>query len=75
MKQHLQVCSILNRTDFSMQEKQPDPGLELIETCQYIIATEYKGKNMIKMVLSSLVHSILMLFSDMYFHISRSIWY
>lgn len=75
MKQHLQVCSILNRMDFSMREKQPGHGLELIETCHYIIATEYKGKNMIKMVLSSLVQGIVMLYSDMYFHISRPIWY
>lgn len=33
-----------------MQEEQPEPGLELIEMCHYITATEYKGKNIIKMV-------------------------
>lgn len=57
------------------QEKQPEPGLELIETCHYIIATEDKGKNIIKMVLSSLAQGILMLNSDIYIHMSRSIWY
>lgn len=76
MKQHLeQERSILNRTDFSMREKQPEPSLELIETCHYLSETEYKGKNMTKMVLSSLAQGILMLYSNMYTHISRPIWY
>lgn len=37
--------------------------------------TEYRGKNIIKMLLSSLVQGILMLISDIDIHISRPIWY
>lgn len=49
-KQHLDQDSILNRPQFSIQERQLEGSLQLIEVCHFISVSESKWTNMIKMV-------------------------